>query len=167
MTSPDLTPLVPDAPVLPPATEPRKRVLWKWSIAVTVVVFGFLLWQCGSAVNSGRQLSSPAVERFHDELNAEEYEQIYAEADDAFRGSGKKEETIKFLRGVHHKLGNAGEKTLSNVMVQATTGGTFVIATYATKFARGDALEKFTWVKLGGKLVLRGYNVQSNAFIVN
>ena len=142
-------------------------MLWKWSIVATIVVLGCFLWQCGSALMTGRELSNAAAQRFHGELNSEQYEQIYDEADAGFRSSGKKEELVKFLQAVHRKLGNAGTQTLSNIMVQSTPGGTFLIATYTTKFDRGAAVEKFVWIKESGRLVLRGYNVQSNTFIVD
>jgi hypothetical protein len=145
---------------------PRKRVLWKWSIAITVVVLGFLMWQCGSALIAGRGLSNVAVQQFHAQLNEEQYQQIFADADDAFQRSANKEETINFLQSVHRKLGKAELASLTNITVQATAGRTYVIAAYTTKFERGEAAEKFTWTKTEGQLKLHGYNVQSKVFII-
>ena len=149
-----------------PAPERRKRVLWKWSIVITVIVLGFLLWQCGSALVAGRALSNTAVEQFHTELNGEQYEQIFGDSDDGFQQSGNKEETIKFLEAVHRKLGKAEQSNLANMMVQSTTGGTYIIAAYTTRFEHGEADEKFVWTRKGGQLKLHGYNVQSKAFII-
>ena len=159
----DAPPLSLNSPT--PAPE-RKHILWKWSIAITVVVLGFSIWQCGSALVAGRGLSNVAVQQFHAQLNEQQYEQIFTEADDGFQRSANKEETIKFLQAVHRKLGNAEQASLTNLTVQATAGGTYVIAAYTTKFERGAGTEKFTWTKKDGQLVLHGYNIQSRALVI-
>ena len=115
---------------------------------------------------AGREQSILAVQHFHDELNLEEYEQIFDEASPAFQQSGNKQETLKFFRAVRNKLGYAQESHLVNIMVQSTTAGTFLIGIYTTKFDRGDAQERFTWLRKGARLILQGYNVESKAFII-
>ena len=127
----------------------------------------FLMWQCGSALWSGRKLSDAAVQRFHQQLNAAEYQAICNDADEGFRSGQNQEDIIKLLTAVHKKLGAAGKDSLINLEVKATTNGTFTTAFYDTKFANGDATETFTWIKSGGGLKLYGYNIQSMALIVN
>jgi len=75
---------------------PKKRVLWKWSIAVTLVLIAILFWRCGTGLLQGRQLSASGVQRFHALLNGGQHEQIYDDASDAFRSSGSKQDLIKF-----------------------------------------------------------------------
>lgn len=162
--TPDDSPLSFESSV--PLPKPHKGIVWKWSIIATVAVLGFLMWQCGSALVAGRQLSNAAVQHFHDQLNGERYDQIFDEADDAFQHSGSREETIKFLEAVHNKLGSAQGANLTNIMVQATPGGTFTIVSYTTHYERGNAVERFTWLKRGGRLLLREYHVESKALIV-
>jgi len=131
------------------------------------MVLTFLMWQCGSAIMAGRKLSNASVQQFHQELNGAEYGQIVDDADEGFRHSGtSRDELMHFLQAVHTKLGNAGESSLTNITVNATTGGTFVITVYQTKFNRGEAIEKFTWMKRSGELFLYGYSIQSNALIM-
>lgn len=161
----DAPPFPLSSPALAP--QPRRRVLWKWSIVITVVVLGYLMWQCGSGLLAGRNLSNTAVQDFHDQLNDEHYQEIFADADDGFQQSGnKKEETIKFLQAVHRKLGNAQQAHLVNIMVQATPGGTYIMAAYTTRFEHGEADEKFVWTRKSGQLKLHGYNVQSKVFVI-
>ena len=149
------------------ASERRKGVVWKWSIGVTLVVVGFLFWQCGSALLDGRKLSTVAVQHFHEQMNGAEYAQIVDEADEGFRHSGMtRDQLMKFLNAVHSRMGNAGVSNLANITVQATPGGTFIITVYRTKFDRGDAVENFTWLKKDGELLLYGYNIQSNALVM-
>lgn len=154
-------------PDVPYRTPTRKRVLWKWSLAITAIVVVFLAWQCGTAILQGRRLATSAVDRFHQQLNAGKFEEIYQEAAEGFRQGSKHEEIVRFLNAVHAKLGNAGTTSAGNINVSATPNGTFVTTQYATTFEKGDAAETFTWLKTGGGLKLYSYNVQSNAFILN
>jgi len=142
-------------------------VLWKWSVAAAAVILVFLMWRCGSALVQGRKLANAAVQHFHEQLNAEEYEGIYVDADDGFRAGQTHDELIKFLQAVHKKLGNAGDTTQSNIRVDSNTRGTFTTTSYKTTFANGAATESFTWVTSGGALKLYRYYIESNALITN
>lgn len=124
-----------------------KRVLWKWSLAVTAASLLFTMWQCGSALYEGRRMSNASVREFHQRLNGSRYEEIFDRADENFAGSEKHDELVKFLQAVHTKLGNAAVENLTNMRVNATMGGTFIVAQYNTTFERGSAVETFTWIK--------------------
>lgn len=150
----------------PNQTAVWKGVLWKCSIIVSLVVLGFLMWQCGSAFVVGRSLSNVAVQHFHDELNREQYEQIFTEADDAFQRSASKSEMIKVLDRVHTRLDTSGQQELLNFTVTATLEGTYIVVDYTTKFEHGEATEQFTWSKSGGRLKLHDYHIESNAFVI-
>jgi hypothetical protein len=151
--------------VTSPVEPSRKpiRVLWRWSFFITAVVLAFFMWQCGSALLQGRHLSNQAVRQFHEELNAREYEVICQDASDGFTRSTKHDDILKFLEGVHTKLGSADSESLLSLNANATTNGTFLVTRYNTQFANGPAVETFTWIKSAGALKLYGYNVQSNA----
>jgi len=53
------------------------------------------------------------------------------------------------------------------MLVNATTSGTFIVARYNTMFARGPAVETFTFVKKSGTLKLPEYHIESEALLVN
>jgi len=160
-------PLVASSPSALPHVASRKRVLWKWSIAATLVLIAILFWKCGTALLQGKQLSENGVQQFHVLLNSGHYDQIYDGASNAFRASGNKEDMIKFLQAVHRKLGDAGSHTLKNFNVTAATTGTYITAVYGTSFAKGEAVETFTWLTSGQTVVLYRYNVQSMKLIVD
>lgn len=141
---------------------PPKRALWKWSLALTGILLLVLMWQCGAGLIEGRRLSNTAVQQFHQKLNAERYDEICREADEEFV---KREELTKLLEAVHSKMGNVESETLVKVRVNATTGGSFITTQFRTTFAQGPATETFTWVKGNGVLRLRGYSIQSSAFL--
>jgi hypothetical protein len=150
----------------PTGVAPKKRVLWKWSIAVTLVLIAILFWRCGTGLIQGRQLSASGVQQFHALLNSGQHEQIYDGASDAFRSGGNKQDLVKFFQAIHRKLGDAGSSTLNNLKVTATPTGTYITAVYRTTFTEGEAVETFVWLKSGQGVVLNGYNIQSMKLIV-
>lgn len=146
----------------------HKRSLWKWSLAATAIVLMFLMWQCGSALYKGRGLAKAAVSEFHQKLNNEQYEDICQDADEHFAGTERHDETVKLLEAIHTKLGSAGVNELTNIRVNATTNGTFIVGQFKTTFERGTAVETFTWMKsIDDVLKLYGYNIQSNELVLN
>ncbi len=148
-----------------PASPNRK--LWKWSLVLCAVILLFLTWQCGSALREAPRLTNQAVRHFHQQLNLGHYEEIYREADHGFSEGGRHEELLTALEAVHAKLGDAGDETLLNIRVKATTSGTALRTQYNTTFARGSAIETFTWIKKDGGLKLYGYSVESKELLVN
>ena len=141
--------MVSPAPNLGYTPDPPKRAWWKWSLGLTTLLLIYLMWQCGSALRQGRVLAEPAVQAFHAKLNAGKYEEIYQEADAALTGTGKHDESVKFLAAVHTKLGDAGVTNQVNMFVNATTSGTFIVTRYDKTFARGTAVETFAWTRKG------------------
>jgi hypothetical protein len=123
----------------------------------------------GSAVlesTRGQKLANIAVEHFHEQLNNDRYDEIIGEADEGFSQAGK-DDLLKFFSAVHAKLGDAGASSFDNINVSATPTRTFVTTRYSTAFSRGAATETFTWIKKAGALKLYGYNINSNALILN
>jgi hypothetical protein len=144
------------------------RLLRRWPLILTAVISVFLMWQCGSTLRQGRSLANIAAQRFHQELNSGQYEQIYSEADQGFAQPGKHDELVTFLQAVHTKLGDVRMESLLSIHVGASTGGgAFITTQYNTTFARGTGVETFIWVKSRGSLKLYGYNIQSNALVMN
>ena len=105
------------------------------------------------------------MRRFHFELDSEAYGDIVRESDEAFQNSGNHDEIMKFLAGVHAKLGPSRGFTRSNIFVNASNNGTFIKVTYESTFDQGNAVEAFTWRKAGAGLKLVRYDVNSNAFL--
>jgi hypothetical protein len=141
------------------------RILLKWSLAATVLLLGYFMWQCGSGMSASARLSDDAVRHFHSQLDSEVYAGILSESDEAFRNSANRDEIIKFLTGVHSKLGLSRGFTRTNTFVNATTSGTFIKVTYQSTFDQGNATEAFTWRKAAGDLKLVRYDINSSIFI--
>ena len=143
----------------------HRRTLLKWSLAASAVVLGYFMWQCGSGMSAGARLSDDAVRHFHSQMDSEAYGDILGESDEAFRNSGNPDEIIKFLTGVHSKMGLSRGFTRTNIFVNATTSGTFIRVTYKSAFDQGSAVETFTWRKVASGLKLLRYDINSNIFV--
>jgi hypothetical protein len=148
-----------------PAHSKPKRVFLKWSLLATVLVLGYFMWQCGSGLSAGARLSDDAVRHFHSQLDSEAYGDIVRDSDEAFQNSENRDEIIKFLAGVHSKLGPSRGSTRAGIFVNANTNGTFIKVTYQSTFDQGNAVEGFTWKKAGAGLKLVRYDVNSKAFV--
>ena len=145
-------PLVTSVAESPSAQSKRQWISWKWSLVAVVLLFGYFAWQMRSGMSAAARLSDDEVRHFHSQLDSEAYADIVRDSDEAFRNSANSEEIIKFLRGVHSKLGAARVVTSTNVFVNASTSGTIIRVTYKSTFDQGDAVETFTWKKAGALL---------------
>ena len=123
------------------------------------------MWQCGSGMRAGAGLSDDAVRHFHSRLDSEAYGEIVRDSDTAFQNSENRDDIIKFLTGVHSKLGPSRGFTRTNIFVNAGTNGTFIRVTYQSTFEQGNAMEAFTWKESSVGLKLVRYDVNSNAFV--
>ncbi len=103
-----------------------------------------------------------AVERFHQRLDAEQYSAIYSETDDSFRRVTSQADFINLLSAIHRKLGRERSKQVTGWA--ASTSFTTIV--FHTKFADGDAVERFKWRMINGKAWLTYYNINSNALVV-
>ena len=142
-----------------------KRTLVKWSLIAVALMFGYFAWQCGAGMSTGARLSDDAVRQFHSQLDSGAYDNIVTESDEAFQNSDSHEELLKFLAGVHSKLGTSRGFTRTNILVNANTNGTFIRGSYTSTFDQGSAVEVFTWRKVGSGLKLVDYHVESKAFL--
>jgi hypothetical protein len=156
-------------PLIPQSTQVPARpksISLKWTLVATgLLLFGYFAWQCGSGMQAGGRLSDEAVRHFHSQLDSESYSDIVRDSDEAFQNSENRDEIIKFLAGVHSKLGPSRGFTRTNILVNASTNGTFIKVTYESTFEQGNAEEAFTWIKAGAGLKLVRYGVNSKVFV--
>lgn len=82
------------------------------------------------------------VERFHSELNRQQYARIYAASDGTlFRRGTSEARFVRLVATVHRKLGNVQRVTLVDARTTVNMSGTFVALRYTTRFQRGVAAE--------------------------
>jgi len=115
------------------------------------------------STDAHRQAATIAVDSFHTRLDAEEYSQIYASADDQFRRSGSENEITSFLARVRRALGTLRKAKQTQSKVGYLEGiGTQVILVYDSDFEKGHGLEQFLWQIRDGKALLVRYDIKSD-----
>jgi hypothetical protein len=126
-----------------PARKTTKTVLWILLLAAVAMLLG--LGTCGRSEYRQYRMVDGAVAAFHGQLDRAQYEDIYGEATDQFRGTGSRQQAIAFLKQVHGKMGASGKSSIRGLDVSVSTQGRFVSAAYASEFAQGPATESFVW----------------------
>ena len=111
--------------------------------------------------------SEKAVAAFHASANAGKFDDIYFGSADEMQSSADIVEFEEFLGVVQRKLGKAGKSTQQGWRVNYGNGATLTVLNMQTKYAKGDAIETFTFKSSPKGPMLVGYNIQSQALIMN
>ncbi len=120
----------------------------------------------GCSLGGDAKLAEQAVPRFHQMLDAGQFDVVYADAADELKRASSRQDFVALLEVIHRKLGNSKTSTRQGWNVNYRTSGTFVMLTYATVYDQGDAAEQFVYRLVGEKALLVGYHVNSNALIL-
>ena len=134
------------------------------NVSICILVLIIVGAAC-SSFTKGKAAGEKAVENFHAQLNAENYDEIYEKSAKGFKDSASKEEIIKFLSAVHRKLGDAETSSQQGWHVNATPTGSVVTLSYETTFTNDKAEESFTFFMNGDDAQLAGYNINSKKLI--
>jgi hypothetical protein len=150
-------------PPPPPPVNPSKRsrarlVLLISLAALALVVTGLNL---GKGTYRDYRLASAAVERFHLQLDAGEYEGIYAEGSEPFHRSGNRAQWIGYFEQAHEKMGNSGKASTIAFYTRWKDGSAWVDEVVNTQFALGQAHERFVWIRERDRLHLYWYQIDS------
>lgn len=130
---------------------------------ILLIVVVALSLSCG--VKKGKENAERAVAKFHSQLNAGQFQQIYDESDEAFRKAVTQEQALQLFDAIRKKLGTVQQAKLSGWHVNATTGGTAVTLGYDVDFSEGKGTEQFVYNVTGDKALLFNYNVNSPLLI--
>jgi hypothetical protein len=134
--------------------EPMKRYLF------LLLSSSLILFACTDTIK-GKSVAEPKVAVFHEQLNEGQYEEIYAEASDDFRGAAPKEKVIALFSAMDNKLGKVKSSLIKTWNVRTYNFVTTVVLVADTQFEHGAGTETFTFRVSGDKATLLGYNINS------
>ena len=106
-----------------------------------------------------------AVTKFHQHLNAEQYQEIYNESDPLFKQNVTEPDGIALFGAVHAKLGSVKNATAAGWHVNATSSGTFVTVAYNVDFSEGKGTEQFAFKVTANDALLVRYDINSPLLI--
>ena len=104
-------------------------------------------------LTKGKGLSETAVAQFHNQFNAGQYHEIYAQTDEGFKKEASEEDLGTLLEAVRRKLGTVDGSTQAGWHVNATPMGTMVTLSYNVDFSEGKGTEhaaKSVLLKIAG-----------------
>jgi hypothetical protein len=117
------------------------------------------------SLTKGKETSERAVNKFHSQLNASQFHEIYAQTDEAFRKAMSEPDAIAYFEAVHRKLGDVKDSRMAGWRVNATPLGTMVNMGYQVEFAEGKGTEDFMFHVTGDQALLVNYTVNSPLLI--
>ena len=134
----------------------------KWLLTFLVAL---PLTACNPAADT--KAAEQGVVNFHQQLNAGQFDQIYATTDPEFKAASTQDSFTKLLSAVHRKLGNFRSGQTGNWNDSSTTGGHFVRLERTAQFDHGPAEEEFIFKVSGQEAVLVGYHIGSDTLITS
>ena len=120
-----------------------------------------LLGTTACGVSSSRQQAAVAIDAFHNELNAGDFDAIWNGADDQFRQTVSRQSYDKFVTAVHRKLGRALRTSNQNWSVRSLNLNTSIVLVQHTEFEYGKGTETFTFSVRNDSVKLVGYHIES------
>jgi hypothetical protein len=106
-------------------------------------------------------LTRAAAEQFHQRLDQADYDAIYEDATDAFRGTGTHADFVKVLENIHQKMGTFQSMSSRGFHVYWQGGRLAVDQEYATHFSSGEGQETFIWMVENDVPRLQRYHIDS------
>jgi len=128
----------------------------------TALAFAALLFliACSETIN-GKPIAEAQISIFHDQMNADQFAEIYESTHKDFKSNTSKETTDKLFSAIRRKLGKIESSKMVNWNVNTHNTVTTVVLVSNTKFTDGEATETFTYRVDGEKALLIGYNINS------
>ncbi len=140
----------------------------KLRFALSLMVLALVAPALGGC-SMGEDLTSAGkqVDAFHRQLDAQQFDQIYAAGSDDLKRSTTQDHFTRFLAAIHRKLGPVRKAQQTGFNDTINTSGHIVALGYHTTFASGDGTENFTFRMVDGTPRLAGYHINSDALVLN
>jgi hypothetical protein len=108
---------------------------------------------------SGKQKSAErAIEQFHSDFNAGNFRKIYQKSDDLVFKRGQTENAlVEELEKIKNRMGTVKKSKVVSTSSRSHNRGTDLYLNCETEFTNGNARERFTYVFIGDKVLLVGY----------
>lgn len=121
--------------------------------------------QLSCGMKKGKEIAERGVEKFHSQLNAGQFKEIYAETDEAFKKAATEQDAVALFEAVRRKLGTVQKASLTGWHVNSAMGGTAVTLGYDVEFSEGKGVEQFVFKVNGDKALLFNYNIDAPQLI--
>jgi hypothetical protein len=134
-------------------------------IIVLVLVVALDLTASSCLFVKNKEAAQRAADKFHNQLNAGQYRDIYLQSGEGFKKSTSEADAVALFEAIHRKLGAVKQARPTSWRVNSSPMGSLTILTFDTDFEAGKAAEEFAFQGNGGEVVLFGYHVNSPLLI--
>ncbi|HJP92132.1 MAG TPA: hypothetical protein VJ875_09270 [Pyrinomonadaceae bacterium] len=135
----------------------------KQILSLTLVAFTLLASSCAFAKH--RETAEKAVDTFHNQLNAGQFQEIYAHSGDEFKKAVSEADAVALFDAVHRKLGMVKQANSTSWRVGTAPFGAMTVLAYDVEFTEGKGTEQFVFQMKDNKALLVNYNINSPLLI--
>lgn len=142
-----------------------RKIISRPFLLIITFAFTVVALTASCSLTKGREQAERAVEQFHKQFNAGQYQEIYQQSDAKFKEAVTETEFVQLLEAIRRKLGTVENSTQIGWRVNATTMGTVAMVDYDVQFSEGKGTEQFSFLISGEQANLLRYNVDSPLLI--
>jgi hypothetical protein len=121
----------------------------------------------GCAIGKDVPKAESAIAAFHQAVDAGRFDGIYDASAQEIKGTTSRTGFTALLAAIHSKLGAFKSGRTNSWNDNYGSGGHVITIIYAAVYERGAAREEFVYKIDGGRAVLAGYHVNSNALLLH
>jgi hypothetical protein len=136
----------------------KKELALVFGISALVIAAFTLL---SGSTSKNQQVADRAVAHFHEQLAAEQYVEIYEEADETLRETTSEADFVNMLQSIHQTLGVVRDSVPTRIVFQMARRTTRL--DYVTTFERGNGREQFVWQIRDNQAALHSYRIDSKS----
>jgi hypothetical protein len=142
-----------------------RKIITKPLLLIAPFIFVIAALTVSCSLTKGKEQAERAVEKFHQQFNASQYQEIYQQGDAKFKEAVTEAEFVQLLEAIRRKLGTIGNATQTGWRVNTTTMGTVAMVGYDVQFSEGKGAEQFSFLISGEEAKLLRYDVNSPLLI--
>lgn len=132
-------------------------------IAMAALAAGLL---GGCSMKEDMAAGDKAIAAFHQALDAGQFQQIWAQSAPDMKAASPQDRLTALLDAVHRGLGRFKSGSQIGFNDNVSTGGHILTIAYQAQYEQGPATEQFVFRIDGGRALLAGYHVNSDALLV-
>jgi len=131
------------------------------------LLLSFVLVLCGcSGPGETLNQSENAIKKFHAMYNKSQYDKIRDRSADEYKAIATPTMNFRVMKTFKKKLGKWKSGKRQSWRLNYVTGGSNMVLVYKSKFAKGSAVETFTFKQSDGEAKLTGYFVNSPLLMI-
>jgi hypothetical protein len=120
----------------------------------------------GCSMKADMDAGAKAIAAFHQAVDAGQYRKVWADSAQDMKGATPEERLTALLDAVHRKLGRFKSGNQIGFNDNVSGAGHMLTINYQAQYEKGAAAEQFVFRIDGGRALLGGYHINSDALIL-